>query len=377
MKRILFLTTAHHYNDDRILYHQAMTLSQEGFHVKITSLTSDYKGMFGAIEIEAFKALEKSRTEKSRLLQTVAVAFVPDCIICSEPLAVQAAHTYAKNKKVSIIYDITEWYPSRRMLAPYAAPTKFLHAVKFMLIQLYAGLAATHFIFGEHSKKFPLAYLFPRTPRLSLPYYPDSKYISRNIKQLDGDAVCLCYTGRTSKTDGVENFFRAAEALRRRNPQLRVKLLLIIGRPKQPSDAAYLSELVTNYGADDVKLTGPVPLENFTAALADADICFDLRDKNFESTHCLPIKLFYYAAAGKPVIYTDLKATRQHVDVAKFGYLVNPCDEEQIALHIESYLQNHSLYDAHAHNAAKQYDDHYNWEVLRADFLSFIKKSLH
>ena len=181
MSRILFLTTAHRHDDDRILYHQAKALKSKGHEVKICSLSSEFQGMAEGIEIESYAVLEKSTEEKTNVLERAIQDFRPDCIICSEPLAVIAAKKFKKRNKVSIIYDITEWYPSMRMIEPYSFPLNILHAFKFILIQLYAGLISTHYIFGEDTKKFPLAYFFPFKHKIVLPYYPDDIYIHEHI----------------------------------------------------------------------------------------------------------------------------------------------------------------------------------------------------
>jgi glycosyltransferase involved in cell wall biosynthesis len=101
-----------------------------------------------------------------------------------------------------------------------------------------------------------------------------------------------------------------------------------------------------------------------------------LRTLNYENHHCLPIKIFYYAASGKPVIYTDLKATRQQVNVSEFGFLVDPTNSDEIADIILTYIENPELYFKHAHNARSEYEKNYNWNVIKNSFINFIKKSI-
>lgn len=374
MKRILFLTTAHHYNDDRIFYHQAKSLRAQGHLIKIVSLTADWKGMHEELEIEATAAIDKPTSEKLAIFGSVCKTFQPEIIICSEPLAIIAAHRYAKNKTVKIIYDVTEWYPSKRMLQHSNRLGSFFKFIKFSAVQFYAGWKSSLFIFGEASKKFPLAFVFPWKPSIVLPYYPDHKYISRNINKLDGKSITLGYTGRISKRDGIDNFFNAAALLRKRNPSLQV-ILLIVGRPKTEQDRLSFEKLVQNFGQQNIKFKEPVSLEKFTESFAEADVCLDLREKDFESTHCLPIKLFYYAAAGKPVIYSNLKATREHIDVSRFGYLVEPTDAPQIAAALERYLRDFNHYDDHAQQAVNAFETRYNWSEIKSRFLNFVEKT--
>jgi glycosyltransferase involved in cell wall biosynthesis len=375
MPKILFLTTAHRYDDDRIFYHQAKALRDHGHQVKISSLFSEFQGEINGIDIQAYSVLEKSTEEKKTIFENICNDFQPDCIICSEPLAVISTKKIRKHKKVSVIYDITEWYPSMRMVEHFSFPLNFIQAFKFFLIQLYAGLLSTHYIFGETTKKFPLAYFFPFKKSMVLPYYPDDLYIHHGHKKLGQNKITLCYTGQFSEEKGIGHFFAAVDTLQKRKPELEVSVLLIGGTRKE-RDENYFAELLSKYQFKNIRVAKSASFETFTEAYADADICFDLRAMNYENDHCLPIKIFYYAASGKPVIYTDLKATRQHVDVSKFGYLVNPEDSEAIADKILQYIEHPDLYTEHARNARAEYEKKYNWDGIKESFINFIRDSI-
>ncbi|ASW75542.1 glycosyl transferase family 1 [Chryseobacterium piperi] len=375
MPRILFLTTAHQYHDDRIFYHQAKELKKYGFVVKICSLSSEFNGAIDDVEIESYAILDQSTAQKIKVFENIGNKFQPDCIICSEPLAVIAAKKIKGKKNVSIIYDVTEWYPSKRMVENFSFLMKWAHGIKFFMIQLYAGYLSSSFIFGENTKKFPLAYVFPFKKKIILPYYPDDAYIYKSIKQLEPDSITLCYTGQLSKEKGIGNFFEAIDVLRKRRPDLKINIL-IIGSSRKEKDKQYFSELLSQYQWENIRIEKSVSFESFTKAYAEADLCFDLREMNYENHHCLPIKIFYYAASGKPVIYTDLKATRQHVEVSKFGFLVDPEDAEAIANKIMDYIDDAELYNTHAHNARSEYEKKYTWNGIRNMFTDFVKQSI-
>ncbi len=375
MPKVLFLTTSHSYNDDRIFYHQAKALRDNGFEVKICSLYAEYKGFMNGIEVESFAVLEESIDTKMETFRKVCSAYRPDCIIGSEPLAIAAVKKFVKEYKISCIYDITEWYPSMSMLQKYLFPVKIFQALKFSLIQLYAGFLSTHFIFGETTKKFPLAYFFGFKKQMILPYYPDPVYIHENIKELTPGSITLCYTGQISKDKGIENFFRAIDRLRQKLPALHIRIL-IIGSTVQESDKLYFSSVLQKYAFDDVEIRKPTNFLTFTKAFAEADLCFDLREINFENNHSLPIKLFYFMGAGKPVIYSDLKGIRKHMGKLSFGSLVDPHDAEAISDIIINYIRNPELYQSHALNAQKEFKGKYNWEIIKDIFVDFVKKSI-
>lgn len=375
MPKVLFLTTSHSYNDDRIFYHQAKALRDNGYEVKICSLYAEYKGCIDGIEIESFAVLEESIETKMETFRKVCVAFHPDCIIGSEPLAIVAVKKFVKEHTISCIYDVTEWYPSMSMLQKYVFPAAIFQAIKFSLIQLYAGFLSTHFIFGETTKKFPLAYFFGLKKQIVVPYYPDSLYIKESIKQFDPEVITLCYTGQISKDKGIENFFNAIDQLRQKLPELYIKIL-IIGSTVQESDQLYFSSLLKKYSFDNIEIRKPTSFEQFTEAFADADLCFDLREINFENNHSLPIKLFYFMGAGKPVIYSNLKGIRKHMGALSFGSLVEPHNAEAISDVIINYIRNSEWYHSHALNARKEFKEKYNWELIKDSFVDFVKKSI-
>lgn len=373
MAKILFLTTAHHYNDDRIFYHQAIALKETGNQVKICSLSSEFQGDLKGIKIESFNILKEAASKKIDKFVEVCKSFRPDLIIASEPLAIIAAKKYFR--KIPVIYDITEWYPSNRMVANFSGLKRCFKRLQFHIFNIYAGFLSDGFIFGEPAKKFPLANLFPFKKNILLPYFPDEKYIAKSIRKLHPDQITLGYTGTFSEEKGIANFFAAADALRRKKPESHLSLLLI-GKPGNEENRIFFENLIHHYQFENLEIRNAVPFVNFTEAFSEADILFDLREKNSENDRCLPIKIFYYAAAGKPVIFTDLQATRDFMNVSEFGFLVNPEDSEKIANHIITYLESPELYLQHAEKAVKNFEEKYNWNAIRPTFISFIEKML-
>lgn len=370
-KKILFLTTSHHYDDDRIFYHQARELVDKGFTVKICSLSSDFQEEIDGIKIEAYRLIDKFIKEKKRFLEKICDDFQPEIIICSEPLAVIGASSFKKKNKADIVYDITEWYPSNSMLSKYNFLLKPLYAVFYTLIHIYAGFLSDKFVFGEKTKRFPLSYLFWYKKQIILPYYPSKNYTRQSFVPLQKDKICLAYTGQISKEKGIGNFFRVINELKEKRHKLHVSAL-IIGTPISSEDKVYFQNLIESSSVKDIKISKSIHFRNFTKAFADAHICFDLRELNFENHHSLPIKLFYYMSSAKPVIYSRLKAIRDHLDISGFGYLVNPENSSEICRHIIKYLENPELYENHALNARRSFEKRYNWEAISQSFVDFI-----
>jgi len=106
----------------------------------------------------------------------------PDIIICLEPLTILAASRYKNktDKKPKIVYDVTEWYPSKKFLSHYNSVSKVFHFFKLLFFNLMMAAKADAFIFGKWYKGKPYRFLFPGKKIIYSGYYPDLKYIRYN-----------------------------------------------------------------------------------------------------------------------------------------------------------------------------------------------------
>lgn len=372
-QKILLVTTAHKYDDDRIFYHQARELNSRGFLVKIISLNSSFVGLRDGIEVEAYSILHLPVKTKIEKIVELGSSYQPDCILCSEPLAVIAVAHIMKGKKRNIIYDVTEWYPSRSMLRDIPYPKKYLSFFKFLAFSFFAASKSSSFIFGEHDKQWPIRVFFPFKKKLILPYYPSNRYVVDSSHDLKNDIV-LCYTGSLSREKGLDNFFKVVKELHV-NTQLKFSVL-IIGKPISKNDEKHFKLLLEDLPNVNITYKEPSSFLDFSKTLSEADLCFDLREYNWENHHSLPIKLFYYMGSSKPVIYSKLRAIEKHLDVSKFGYLVDPSDTQRIVDCIIHYSQNPKFYKLHAENARKAFSERFSWEHINESFVDFVSNSI-
>jgi hypothetical protein len=118
-----------------------------------------------------------------------------------------------------------------------------------------------------------------------------------------------------------------------------------------------------------------MPLMDFCEEIGKHDLFFDLRVNDFENTRCLPIKLFYYMACGRPMIYTNLKAIRQAVpEMEQMGCLVDPGDLDKICKSVSNYLSDWKLYKSHCETARKSALEKYNWDNIKNRLTQLILK---
>jgi len=370
--KILFLNTCHFSYDDRVFYHQAESLSNYDHEIMIVSTKENIIKNEGNISINSFDARNLTiRERKIKILEYLTI-FAPEIIICDSPLAVISANSYRKIKKSEIIYDITEWYPSKKNLRNLYFLKKTGKFAFLILVNLYAGLISDKFIFGEYHKSIPFRKLFFWKQSLILPYYPNLKFIQRyDINRIDRE-IKLFYSGNISTEKGIDSIINSIDKVSKLFPQTFFHLRIIGQFPTKIEEQNFkniTSELNSNV---EIHIDNFMPFRDYCNEIGKSDLFFDLRQIDIENTHCLPIKLFYYLACGKPIIYSNLKSIRKGIENINFGFLTDPNNSIKIASFISDYINNPDLYKEHARNALLESHNKYNWKKIENSFISFL-----
>ncbi|TVQ20533.1 MAG: glycosyltransferase [Bacteroidetes bacterium] len=371
---VVFLSSGHLPLDDRIFHHMAHAILKTGKKVGIITSNSDMQEDIDQISIDCFESHDLTKKEKIASFITKLSKHNPEKIICSEPLPVIAAHYFNKKrkKKAKIIYDITEWYPSKKNLSIYSGWKKIWPFFTLLIFNFYACSKADAFIFGEYYKEIPWKYLFPLKKRIRIPYFPKPELFPLNpTTSSSNNALNLMYSGKLSKEKGLENFLKAIQAIQTLRPEMKIQCKLVGWFESEQDKEHYLKQFK---GLPYVSLLHipSLPLTNYIEYITDTDVFLDLRITDFENMHCLPIKLFYFVALGKPVIFSRLKAIQKEVEIDQFGHLVKPTDSEHIAKLIIEYKENPAYYNSHCENARNLYTSKYNWKLLEGAFVDFV-----
>jgi len=371
---IAFLTSGHEPFDDRIFYHMARTLCNHSHNVLIISSKRDLNEVSKDIRLTCFAGDNLSKRDKINHFTQRLSVFKPDVIICSEPLTIVAAKQYSKrvNENIRIIYDITEWYPSKKNLGVYNYFVRWFFFQKLLFFNFWTASLTDSFIFGEWYKSKPYRFLFPGKSFIYITYYPDLKYIPYCKPDLQTGKLRLTYSGKISLEKGFGNFMIVIQKLieLKRDIDIEVK---VIGWYENIREKEECGNILNRASRNiSVKMIDRQDFETFIELIKETDIFLDLRSDDFENQHCLPIKLFYYAALGRPVIFSDLRAIRKEVEIEKFGFLVKPDDYDTMVKIISEYLNDSDLYYQHCINGRKLAENNYNWQRIESRFLKFI-----
>lgn len=374
---IAFLTSGHYPYDDRIFYHMAASLHKQNHNVEIVSSKIDLINVSDGIRLTCFAGDNLSKRDKIFKFKERLDTIIPDVIICSEPLTILAAIQYNRkqNRKTRIVYDITEWYPSHKNLNPYKKLIRWAVFIKLLFFNILASAYADSFIFGEWYKSVPYRILYPRKSFIFTSYYPDLTLINHIKPELQEGKLRLTYSGKICLEKGYMNFFDVLKKLAESKKEVHFEVK-IIGWYENLIDKKECENFVHS-SIQNVTLTifERQSFKSFLDLIKNTDIFLDLRSDNFENQHCLPIKLFYYAALGRPVIFSDLKAIRKEVEIDKFGFLVHPSDTEHIVKILVNYIDDNQLYYNHCEKARYLTETSYNWQRIEPQFIKFITSS--
>ena len=371
--KIVFLNTGHKSLDDRVFYHQAKSLLKQGFNIEIISTKEDFISNIDSITINSYDDLKFSQKQKISKIIKYLIHSNPKIIIADTPLAVIASAIYKRKNKTRIIYDITEWYPSKKNLIDNKGVSKIFKAITLTILNLFSGLQSDYFIFGEHFKSIPFRILFFWKSYIYLPYYPDLNYINYFPVSRIENVVNLTFSGIINKEKGIESVINAISlsALKCSDKQFNLR---IIGYFPTSEDRLFFEEITKNLqGNFSITLENFLTFPQFCKTIGNTHIFLDLRKKDFENSFCLPIKLFYYLACGRPVIYSNLSSIPKAIPDINFGLLTEPDDSERISNRIIDYINDNDLYNTHCSNALKISKEKFNWQLIENKFVNFIK----
>lgn len=363
--KILFLTSAHNSNDDRIYFLQAKTLAVI-HEVKVFSTFGGEQIVDVNLISEYDSTFFSSRKEKITAFYNQCVTFNPDVIICSEPIPIIAAHRFVKQKKsCRLLYDVTEFYPSKKNFINFSILKKLFTAVGMVWLNRKASGLVDGFIFGEHYKSLYYRANFKNKSFIHLPYYQDLNYFPDfSVFQ---NKLTFGYTGKFSEEKGIIRFAYFLKFFREQNPQIsfQVKLIGWFENELVQQEFYKITEDV------DVIYSDNLPYESYCHSLSDISIFFDLRDVDAENNLCLPIKIFTYTAIGRPMIYSPIQAIEQAHPNQDF---IKLCKNEDFSLISKTVLEWTSSKDDFVElcQQSRNFAEKHQWLAIKEEFIRFV-----
>ncbi|HIE01905.1 MAG TPA: glycosyltransferase [Thiotrichaceae bacterium] len=201
-----------------------------------------------------------------------------------------------------------------------------------------------------------------KKPVFIIPNYPSINFMKSkllcNVKLPDNTII---YIGGINEERNVRKLVKIFSIIRSKyhyNANL-----AIFGN----GDEKYLEEvrsLAQELGVSSHLIIGKVSYKEVPFLLKQAKIgIFLLKKDNPAHQWGEPVKFFEYAAAGLPVIMSDLPAKRRLVNLFRNGYVVDPSNEMLIAKMVAELLNNPQKMREMGASGKKCFHEEYNWEA--------------
>jgi len=370
--RIAIVTSGHPPFDERIYWKFARSLSSNNFSVKIISSKQEINKNDETISINGFSDKGLSKRDKIKKFFNILGTFSPEIIICCEPLTILPAYFFkvSKRKKCKIISDITEWYPEN-VAFKYSGIKKYLVYFILFLLNIFLTNLADALIIGEIKKRNRYDFMSPFKKKIIIGYYPVLEYFNYSPPKFDGKILTLCYAGLVNFDRGVLQLLDVANSLANQNTWIKVRVKILGNFPNYKEEKIF-DELIPKYKNVTIEKLERTDYNNISHVLDDADICFDLRVRNFIYNNSLPIKIFEYMACGKPFIFSDVEPIRKNLDEINCGFVVDPNNKQDIISKVEQYLSNKELLIEHSKKGRAIIENGKNWEEESKKLILFL-----
>ena len=119
----------------------------------------------------------------------------------------------------------------------------------------------------------------------------------------------------------------------------------------------------------NVYLPGPVDHKTGLAMMAAADVCLLPRHSDAFSHAACPLKLFEYAALGKPIVSTPMREVQRIA--GEFAFFAREPDEMKSI--ISSLINNPDSAKSRIQHGLELVKHRYNWEAITREFVQYIE----
>ncbi len=367
--RICVLCSSHNATAKRIFEREAQSFVSLGHHVTIIASHEDKKAEINT-EIKIIALTRRrgliARFYKNIVLMIKGFRLHADIWYCHEldSLLIGILLKFFKGGK--LVFDCHEYYPEKK---------KYQWGKKHFRLGIlaYAAMRCYERFFYRFSDALVAVnqHMADRLAKIGkpvfvLPNYPVLAFAEGQKQYKKKIRVCssktLIYAGSITRLRNIHQLVRVLAILRKRF-DLDVNLAVY---GKGSND--YISEIIglaKELGVSDRLIIDRLAPQDVHNILCKAAIGMFLLDGKDESHHWRePTKFFEYAAAGIPVIFSDLPAKRRLVEKFGNGYLVDPEKELEVARQCVKLLTDEEKRKSMGESGRLSIYNGFHWEAF-------------
>ena len=370
-KRSIFIcTSVHRWNDPRIFYKEAVSLTKKydvELHAPAEFDFKEEKGVkiFGLPSWHKVADRKKIRKELlKRIRRSTADMFHfhdPELIILG---------LYVKIfKRKIVIYDIHEDYYTQILLKKWI-PTKFIRTIVAIIFSFTEKLICNSFdliIFAENYYKisFPQKIIDKSIDILNYPILNEIKSIAGNKEY-----VKIIYTGNVTVDRGAINMIKCLPVLIEKGYNIKLYLVGLLKDENIISLIEKDAELSNN-----IAMIGKreyVDKSVIDNQYSDADIGLALISSKAHYKKKLLTKFFEYMQNEIPMVISKYNEWEKLINDTKCGICVDPDNVMESAKAIEYLINNPAIAKQMGKNGRKAVEEYYNWDTQAEKLITVI-----
>lgn len=371
MKQVCMLTSGHAPLDDRIFHREAKSLPKLGYTVVIIAPSSP--SIRKPMEVSGIRIIPIPRRKNKRInritvlyhLVHYGLKYGPAIYHCHEIDALWVGILLSKRKGGKVIYDAHEHFPS--LMSQHPVLPEVIRPFVYFFVDRLERIACR---FADRvvtvNKTLKNRYIGMRRPTTILYNCPSLRLHEwRGDHPLEHDGPIVVYNnGGVSRDRGLDRFLEALVEVKKTFP--RVLFLLVGDILDDDRFRLWMDRFIRENGlAGHFHVTGWIPYEQVPAYLMEADLGVILfQPFHYNIVNSLPIKLFEYMGARKPIVACDFPEIRAVIESERCGLLVDATQPHEIA-HAILYLLEHPEEAAQMGERGRQAIERtYNWERM-------------
>lgn len=220
---------------------------------------------------------------------------------------------------------------------------------------------------GFPSEEFADMYAIDASRKVVTPNAADPAFIEATPLP---NAPVVALVGGATRGRGADLLIDACTLAREQVPDLKLRLAL-----GNVSRRGYLSALAEEYGRTPWIRFERVDYRTVSEFLKGTYACVVPHRQTFYLDLALPVKLFDYMAAGRPVIVTRCRAMAQLVEAEGVG-VVTDFTPEDLAAGIVTVLSDRTLAERLGRSGRRAVEQRYNWRRTQDNVLSAVRSEL-
>ena len=378
-KWIVVASSVHRWDDTRILYRQAVSLSALG-KVALFAPAPFRKKIFGNITIIGIPPWHHKH-QRIRLITGLYITFRNNIkhiksIHVHDPELLPVIYLlHHKNKHLGLIYDMHENY-KELIYSKLWIPSFLRSVIKKIYIWIEGKVIPeiSGAIYSPKDLKNNLLSLNSRVARIE--NYPILKRESaiHNLDEIKIGNNKVVYLGEMRRIRGILELIEAIKVVSKTIKNIRLEF---IGRAVPSNFEWEIKSKIQQLNLESyISVRGHLPYDEALGLARDANIGIVTFLPTPNNLSCLPNKLFEYMQLCLPVIASNFPHYAEIIGKSNCGLLVDPSDPNSIALGIIKLLSDPDLAKKMGNNGRRAVDNEYNWENESNKLLNFYSETL-